>query len=107
MKTADEITDESDLPASESKGGFFTYRSPRSPEELANLPDKELLAYINEWQDEHPDKDDWRTQITIEALAGVFQTVFKDSIIPNAGRLSFWVENRGKNLSAHLRTGDD
>ena len=92
-ETAEEITDESDLPASESKGGFVTSRSLRSPEELANLPDDELLAYINEWQDEHPDRDDWCTQITIEALAGAFQTVFKDSIIPNADRLSFWIKN--------------
>ncbi len=92
-ETAEEIADESDLPASESEGGFVTSRSPRSPEELANLPDDELLAYINEWQDEHPDRDDWCTQITIEALAGAFQTVFKDSIIPNADRLSFWIKN--------------
>ena len=93
-ETADEITDESYWPFGESKGGTVTFRSPKSPEELANLPDEELLDYINEWQDEHPDKDDWLTEINIEALAGAFQTVFKDSIIPDPARLGFWVENR-------------
>ena len=93
-ETSDEITDESYWPFGESKGGTVTFRSPKSPEELTNLPDEELLDYINEWQDEHSDRDDWLTEISIEALAGAFQTVFKDSIIPNAGRLSFWIENR-------------
>ena len=93
-ETADEITDESYWLFGKSKGGTVTFRSPKSPEELVNLPDEELLDYINEWQDEHSDKDDWLTEINIEALAGAFQTVFKDSIIPNAGRLSFWIENR-------------
>ena len=92
-ETADEITDESYWLFGKSKGGTVTFRSPKSPEELANLPDEELLDYINEWQDEHPDKDDWLTEITIDALSGAFQTVFKDSIIPDPARLGFWIEN--------------
>ena len=32
--------------------------------------------------------------ITIEALSGAFQTAFKNSIITDAGRLRFWMENR-------------
>ena len=93
-ETSDEITDESYWPFGESKGGTVTFRSPKSPEELTNLPDEELLDYINEWQDEHSDRDDWLTEISIEALAGAFQTVFKDSIIPDPSRLGFWIENR-------------
>ena len=38
-------------------------RSPLSPEELASLGDEELLAYINEWDSEHHDQDDWLVQI--------------------------------------------
>ena len=97
-ETADEVTDENYWPVKESKGGRVTSRSPRSPEELANLPDEELLAYINDWQDEHWDRDDGHTQITIEALSGAFQTVFKDPIITDASRLSFWMKNRDKIL---------
>ena len=94
-ETAEEITDESDLPVSESEeGGSVISRSPRSLDELSKLPDGELLDYINEWEDQHRDQDDGLTWITIDALSGAFQTVFKDSIIPNAGRLGFWIENR-------------
>ncbi len=93
-EAADDITDESYRPVSESEeGGIVISRSPKLPDELSKLSDEELLDYINEWQDEHW-KDDWCTQITIEALAGAFQTVFKDSIIPNASRHSFWIKNR-------------
>ena len=94
-ETAEEITDASYWPVSESEeGGIVISRSPRSLDELSKLPDEELLDYINEWQDTQLDRADGLTWITIDALSGAFQTVFKDSIIPNAGRLSFWIENR-------------
>ena len=80
-ETADDVTDES-------------YRSV-SEDELSNLPDDELLDYIN---DQHQDRDDWLTETTIEALVRAFQTVFKDSIITDASRLSFWMKNRDKIL---------
>ena len=89
-----QISDESYLSVSNIRGGTVSYRSPKPPEDLANLTDEELLSYINEWQEERYDKDDWLTEINIEALAAAFQTVFKDSIIPNADRLGFWTENR-------------
>ena len=69
-ETAEEITDD----------------SLKSSDELSKLSDEELLDYINEWQDEH--------FISIPNLAGAFQTVFKDSIISNVGRHSFWIKNR-------------
>ena len=71
--------------------------SPRSSEDLANLTDEALLIYINQWENE--DKlyeDDRFIEINIEALANVFQTVFKESIIPDANRLGFWMENSEK-----------
>ena len=74
-------------------GGMMSDRSPRSQEELANLPDEELLTYMNEWQEEHRDKDDWLVEINIAALAEAFQTVFSQSIIPDASRLRFWIDN--------------
>lgn len=74
-------------------------QSPRSCEDLANLTDEELLTYINEWQEEHRDKDNWLVEIdiveiNIESLAKEFQSVFRDSIIVDTGRLRFWMQNR-------------
>ncbi len=76
------------------QSGMVSYRSPSSPEDLAKLGDEELLAYINEWQEEQIDKDDWLVEINIGSLVGAFQTVFKDTIIPDEERLTFWMENR-------------
>ena len=93
-ESANEISDEDYLPYRESEFGWVTSRSPRSCEELANLSDDELLEYVNEWQDEYSDSDDYLTEFTIERLAEAFQEVFKDFIIPNETRLNFWIENR-------------
>ena len=90
----EQISDEAYSPVGKIEAGSISHRSPRSPEDLANLTDERLLTCINEWQEEHQDKSNWRIEITIEALAEAFQTVFKDSIIPDAGRLRFWIDNR-------------
>ena len=89
----EQISDEDYSPVGKIEGGFM-YQSQRAPEALVNLTDEKLLAYINEWQEGHHDKDDWLTVIDIKALAETFQTVFKDTIIPTAVRLRFWLENR-------------
>ena len=89
-----QISDEDYSPIGETEGGLMSRRSPQSPEALANLADEELLTYINEWQEEYHDKDDWSVVINIEALAEAFQIIFKDAIIPDAGRLRFWIDNR-------------
>ncbi len=94
-ENAEEITDESYSAVTFSEeDGIVTSRSPRSSEELANLSDETLLVYINDWEDEHRNRDDGLTEIDIESLAGAFQEVFKDCIIPNAVRLDFWIRNR-------------
>ena len=68
-----------------------------SPEALANLTDEELLTYINEW-----DKKDYLYKnrgpigIGVEKGPGAFRTVFKESIIPDANRLRFWMKNHEK-----------
>ena len=93
VEANDQISDD-DYSVLRAQSGYVTQNSPRSREELANLPDEELLTYINEWQEEHHDKDDWLVEINIAALAETFQTVFSQSIIPDAGRLRFWIDNR-------------
>ena len=67
--------------------------SPLPSAVLAKLTHEQLLGYINDWQETHRDKDDWLTEINIEALAGAFQSVFKDTIVVNKERLSFWIRN--------------
>ena len=96
-----ELEDAEEKPLSDEdyspfQSGMISYRSPSSPEDLAQLGDEELLAYINEWQEEHRDEDDWLVEIDIGALVGAFQIVFKDTIIPNEERLAFWMKNRDR-----------
>ena len=93
-KAATKATDESYSPVNESVGGTVRSRSPKSSQELANLTDQDLLDYINRWDNERQDRDDWLIEITIEALAGRFQRVLKDHIIPSDARLDFWIGNR-------------
>ena len=72
-------------------------RSPHTPEDLSNLSDEELLAFINDWEksDEYIEGNSF-VRINIETLANAFQTVFKESIIPDPTRLKFWMENRDR-----------
>ena len=91
---ADKQLSDNDYSVFRAQSGYVTQNSPRSPQDLANLTDEELLTYINEWQEEHHDKDDWLIEINIAALAEAFQAVFRESIIPNANRLKFWIDNR-------------
>ena len=88
------LSDDDYSPFPESKGGFVSYRSPRSLEDLAGLGDEEILEYINDWEDHYRDKDDRLIEINIEALAREYQTLFKDTIIPDEGRLAYWAGNR-------------
>ena len=98
----DPPNDEDYSPVGKVEGGMISYRSPRSPEDLAGLGDEELLTYINTWQEERPwyeehryEDDQW-IEINIRALAEAFQTVFRDTIISNEKRLIFWLENRDR-----------
>ncbi len=84
------------------RGGMVSYRSPRSPEELAGLGDEDLFTYINTWQEGRPwyeedryENDQW-VEIGIRALADAFQIVFKDTIISDEKRLTFWLANRDR-----------
>lgn len=97
-ETIDEIKDGNYSSLSKSEGGIVTYRSPRSPEKLSKLSDEELLDYINEWQDEHRDKDNWLTEISIPSLAGAFQSVFTKSIMMDEDRLEFWIEKNREQI---------
>ena len=79
----------------EVRTGGVSERSPRPPTDLSNLTDKELLDFINEWEkDEESYENNSFVKVNIAALANAFQTVFRESIIPDPIRLKFWMKNR-------------
>lgn len=92
--TAEAVTDDSYAPFDGGTGGIVSYRSPKSAQDIENLTDEELLTYINDWNEEHRDKDNWLIEVNISALAGVFQSQFKEKIVPDTERLTFWFANR-------------
>ena len=98
----DPPNDEDYSPVGQVEGGTVSYRSPSSSEDLARVDDEELLTYINTWQKERPwyeedryEDDQW-VEINIGALSDAFKTVFKDTIISDEKRLTFWLENRDR-----------
>lgn len=93
---AEAITDESYLPYSGVTGGTVSYRSPKSAEDLESLTDEEILTYLNDWNDEHRDKDNWLVRVNISALSDTFQALFKEQVLQNGERLSFWMLNRDR-----------
>lgn len=91
----DSITDETYFIDTKPVARFgVETRSPKSSDELSKCTDEELLCYINEWQDEHSDKDAWPILVNIPALADAFQTVFTKSIVPDDSRLKFWLQEK-------------
>ena len=91
----DSITDETYFIDTKPEARFgVETRSSKTSDELSKFTDEELLCYINEWQDEHSDKDDWTIQINIPALANAFQNVFTKSIVPDDSRMKFWLQEK-------------
>ena len=88
------IDDESYAPHGDVRGGTVSYQSPKAIEEFDDLSDEELLSYINTWNEERRHEDNWLVEINFSALANVFQSSFKDKIVPDEARLSFWFDNR-------------
>lgn len=93
-ETSEPITDESYASYGLGQGGIVTYRSPKTFDELASLTDQELLEFINEWDSEQRIHDDSLVEINIAALAGEFQSCFKNIITADHQRLNFWLANR-------------
>ena len=95
----EEISDDDYSPISETVAGFVERRSPNTAQELAAKSDQDILNYINAWQEERAfetEADGSFSEISIDGLAEAFQTAFEESILPNPGRLQFWIENRNQ-----------
>ena len=93
-----DISDDNYLLFGDVKGGAVHPQSPRPSEELATLTDTDLLDYINRWNEEHRYEiegsgDEWLVEVNIEALADAFKDVFRESMLPDNGRLEFWMEH--------------
>lgn len=91
------ITDDSYAPYGEMVVGSVSYRSPKSIEELESFTNEELLTYLNDWDEEnreHQEKNSWLVETNFSALAGVFQTFFKENISRDEARLIYWLTNR-------------
>ena len=93
---AEGVTDDSYLLYGMGTGGTVRYKSPKSIEDLQSLIDEDLISLLNEWDQEHLDKDDWLVEINIDALAGVFQSLFMEQVMHNDERLTFWMTNRDR-----------
>ena len=96
-KATDPISDE-DYPLVETMSGAVSNRSPLSLEDLEKLTDEELLAAIKEWE-----KQGGHVDFAIEGLANTFQTFFKETIIPSASRLRFWLDNLKRMRPIYVR----
>ena len=90
------LTDESYSFRSEVTTGTVSYRSPKPAEDLERLTDEELLTYLNDWEEEHQDEEDWLVEVNIPALAEVFHSLFKEKIVPCSKRLASWLKKRDR-----------
>ncbi len=88
------LSDEEYLPFRTGRGGLVSYVSPQSSEVIAMKEDEDLLSFINEWEDEHEDSEDWLKRVTIRGLADEFKRLFGSVICHHEERLKFWIQNR-------------
>lgn len=94
----EQINDDSYSPFMMGESGFVTFQSPKSLEELEGLADEDLLAYLNDWEEQRRERDNFLVEINITALANEFQAFFKKNIVPDGKRLSYWMVQRDKIL---------
>ena len=103
------IEDDSYSPFVEVEGSWVSYQSPKAVGELENLADEDVLTYLNDWDDVHHEKGNALVEINFSALSDAFQTFFKEKVLRDDARLSFWIDNRDKierpvYISAMLRS---
>ena len=100
------ITDDDYAPYESEGAKGVEERSPKSIEELKELSDKELLSFLNKWENVHYDPDEWWVDINFEGLAGAFQSIFKEIIALDESRLQFWIRKSGPIGTTYLCQGD-
>ena len=88
------VTDDDYAPRKSEGPKWIGRRSPKTPDELKEMSDEEILSFLNEWDNIGRDSDEWWTEITFEALSETFREIFPESIIADESRLRFWLENK-------------
>lgn len=92
----DPLSDDSYSPLGEVRSGWVASQSPKSAEEMGNFTDEELLVFLNAWDEQLHDTDDWLVEINASALADEFQSLFKTNIVTDGERLDFWMTQRDR-----------
>ena len=78
-----------------SEGAVWIERqSPVPTEKLKNMQDEELLAFLNDWDNEHYDSDDRDEQFSFNDFAQALQSIFQEQILQDKTRLDFWTGHR-------------
>ena len=101
------LNDEDYLQIGVATAGWVREKSPKTVEELSQFSDEELLAFINEWDEEQPwyartpvnrtpGEESGLEEINVRALAEAFQSLVRDVVITDDHRFNFWVENRDR-----------
>ena len=87
------IVDDDYMPVRHSGVKYMENISPKPLAALGEMPDDELLSYLNEWDDVREDPDQWWVNINFSGLAEAFQSLFMDTILPDKAKLGFWMDN--------------
>ena len=87
------IVDDNYMPFRLSGAKFTENISPKPLAELGEMPDDELLSYLNKWDDVREDPGQWWVEINFSGLAEAFQSLFMETILPDETKLGFWMNN--------------
>ena len=90
------VTDDDYAPSKLEGARSGEERSPKTPDELKQLSDEELLSFLNEWKDVHFNREEWWVDINFRGLAQAFESIFKEVILTDEARLKFWTDNRDR-----------
>ncbi len=81
--------DEDYMPAKFSGVKTGAHRSPKSIEELLEMSDKELVGFLNEWDDPHTDSEEWWIDIDFRGLG----FALKEAVSRQPDRFAGWGES--------------
>ena len=92
------ISDDNYMPIGDSVGGTVLPQSPLSLADFNVLTDREILDYINQWDEEYwyavgEGRRGGIVEVSIEGLANAFRDFFREHIMLDDGRLGYWVKH--------------
>ena len=87
------MVDDDYMPFKHMGGEIMENISPKPPVELGEMPDDELLSFLNEWDNIHCDPEKFWMNTNFHGLAEALQSLFIKAILPNKTKLGFWMNN--------------